>query len=352
VSLSSETDMNKMTSRGQLAPVRTTETRARWRPSFGFNRFSGIYLTAAFIVIFGLWEPDTFLTTTTAKNILSEQSITAVLMVGVLIPLVAGAFDLSAASMLGFSSMICAWLTVEHQLSTALTVLIAIGVGVLVGMVTGAVVVFGGVDSFVATLGMGSVLLALTEYISGGQYISGVPGSFTTLTDHSPLGIPLSAIIAVVIAIVAWWALEHTSMGRRLFAVGSGREAARLAGVPTRALTFWSLVASATIASLAGVMFAAKLASANPQGGAGYLLPAYAAVLLGVTQILPGRVNVWGAMLAVLLLAVGAKGLQLASGELWVSDLFSGLALIIAVTLAALGQRGPLTARIRGRVRS
>jgi ribose transport system permease protein len=301
-------------------------------------RLSGMYIIALFIAIFAVWVPSTFLTTTTVQSILGSEAITAIIAIGLLFSLAAGQFDLSAGGMVGLSTVIVAWLTAQHGYSPESAIAIALAVGVAVGALNGLLVVGLGVHSFIATLGMSSVLIAITEKITGEEFITGVPSGITDIANPQPLGIPVLALYALVVAVVAWYVLEHTPAGRRLHAVGAGPEAARLAGVPTRKLAFASLIATSTIAALAGVFLAAEVGSASPDQGSAYLLPAFAAALLGSTQILPGRVNVAGTMVAIVLLAVGIKGLQLAGGAGWVTDMFNGVALMVAVSAANFAQ--------------
>jgi ribose transport system permease protein len=318
--------------------------------ALGVNRLSGVYLILLFILIFGLWVPDTFLTTTTLKNILSEQSITAFAALGVLFPLSVRAYDLSVANMLGLGAIMSAWLTAQHGMSPPAAIAIVLVAGCAVGAINGFIVVLIGVDSFIATLGMSSVLLAAIDKIADGQFITNVPNSFSKIANPQPLGIPILAFYVAGLAVLAWYVLQHTPLGRRLHATGGNAEAARLAGVATRRLTFWSLVASAAIASLAGALLTAKLGSASPDQGSAYLLPIFAAALLGTTQIIPGRVNVVGTIVAVIVLAVGVKGLQLAGAALWVTELFNGAALIVAVSAASLSRQG-FGSRWRGALR-
>ena len=142
---------------------------------------------------------------------------------------------------------------------------------------------------------------------------------------------------------IVWVVLEHSPVGRYLYAVGSNSEAARLSGVRTSSYLFGSLVASAFLATFAGVLFAAKIGSASLTAGPPYLLPAFAAVLLGTTQVRPGRANVAGTIVAIFLVATGSKGLQLLGVPIWVSSLFNGTVLIVAVALSQLRKRNRAT---------
>ncbi|HEX3680290.1 MAG TPA: ABC transporter permease [Galbitalea sp.] len=312
----------------------TAKIRAALQP-FSFNRLSGLYVWAAIFVLFALWVPNTFLTETTWKNIAASQAVTAMITLGLLVPLAAGIFDLSVGYTVGLSAMLSAYL-VHHGFDTGSAIVVVLFVGVVIGIFNGILVVAIGINSFIATLGVGSVLLAMTGWVSGNESIVGLPASFDQIGIAQPLGIPIPVFYLVVVAIVLWYVLEHSPAGRYLYSIGGGEEAARLAGVPVKRLGFLALIASALIASVAGVVVTGKLGAGDPSVGPSYLLPAFAAAYLGATQVKPGRFNVVGALIATYLLATGVTGLQLAGASFWVTDLFNGLVLILALTLARL----------------
>lgn len=304
-----------------------------------FQSASGLYLWGALILLFALWVPETFLTTTTVKSLAAEQSVTAILALGLLLPVAAGQFDLSAATLLGAAAIGVSWLTAIHGVPLELAVVIVIGFGALVGAINGALVVLIGIDSFIATLATSSVLTAITLAVSNNQLITGLPEKLGEFASPQPLGISILFFYMLVVAAVVWYLLEHHPTGRRLHASGGNPLAARLAGVRVGRLVFGSFVASGVIASLAGLLATARVGAGDPSLGPPYLLPAYAAVFLGATQFKGGRVNVAGTLLAVFLLATGVRGLQLAGAQFWVDDLFNGVALAVAVGLAALARR-------------
>jgi ribose transport system permease protein len=148
------------------------------------------------------------------------------------------------------------------------------------------------------------------------------------------------AFVFAVVAVVLWYVLNYTPVGRYLYAVGSNVTAARLAGLKVLRLQWLGLIISATLASFAGVVFTAQLGTSSFEAGAPFLLPAFSAAFLGATQIKPGRFNVVGTVVSIYLLAVGIKGLELMyPGRPWLNDLFEGLVLIVAVALAARSAR-------------
>lgn len=311
----------------------------RRRLSFGLERFSGLYVWGFLIVLFALWVPDTFLTANNARIVAGDQAITAMLALGIIIPLAAGVFDLSFAGVLGVSVAITAYVQVHGQ-SPVVAALVAIAAATLIGAINGFVVVHLRVSSFIATLGMSSLLTAAAYFITDGKQITeGFGETFLDLGTKQVLGIPLPFYVMLVVALVIYVVIEYLPVGRYLYAAGGNPQAARLAGVRVDRVVFGALVVSSAVAGLTGVVLAARLGTASPDIGPSYLLPAFSAVFLGSTQIRAGRVNVVGTLLAIYLLATGVKGLQLAGAPVYVNDLFNGAALIIAVALAARSAR-------------
>jgi ribose transport system permease protein len=322
---------------GGKGAIPTPHSLAGMLGRLGLGRYTGVVLLLAFIAIFSLWLPSTFPTSSTVKIILSTQGVTAVLAIAVLFPLAAGSFDLSAAGTLGLTALVCGSLmsNAPHMsplLAIALALLMAAGIGAFNGLL----IAFVGVNSFIATLGTSSLLTAFLGLIDAGNYVGPFPSSFAKITSGTPLGIPIVAIYALAIAVLAWYFLEHTPPGRRVYATGANVDAARLAGVRTRRYVFFSLVICGVIAGIAGILLASSSSSIDETSGTSYLLPAYAAAFLATTQIKPGRFNVWGTMLAIVVLGTGVQGLQLAGAQVWVTDMFNGVALIAAVSVSAL----------------
>jgi len=312
-----------------------TEKRT-FRPP-GLQKASALYLLGFIFVLFGLWIPDTFLTETTFKLVLADQVVIAILGLALLIPLTAGAFDLSVGTMLAFSLVIVSWFEANTGANAVISCLIALGACAVAGFLSGLLIVRFHVNSFIATLGMSQVLAAATLLISENKQIVGVfSDDFLDFGRREVLGIPIVVYYLVVLALILWYVMEATPLGRHLFAAGANPEAARLSGVPTGRLVWGSLVASAVVAGIGGIVYGAKIGSFSNTFGPPLLFPAFAAVFLGSTQF-KSRANVWGTILAVYTLAFGVKGLQLAfaGGVYWITPLFNGLALIIAVALAS-----------------
>ncbi|MFL5846637.1 MAG: ABC transporter permease [Solirubrobacteraceae bacterium] len=312
-----------------------TARRSRVRVP-GMDRFSGVYLFGVLFVLFALWVPDSFLTWTTVQGVASDQAVTALVALAIVIPLITNTYDLSVGAMLGFALVFLSYLTEKSDIPTGFLAAIVLVACALLGCITAILVVYVGVNSFIASLAMSSILSAIALLLSdGGQQILAQTGTaFQDAGRAQPLGIPISFIYVIVLAVVLWYLFEHTPLGRRFYAVGGNERAARLTGIDTGRIVFASLVASAVIAGFAGVLLTSKLGISDVTLGPSQLLPAFAAAFLGATQIKAGRVNVWGTVLAVYVLATGIKGFQLAGANSWVNDMFYGVALAGAVAMA------------------
>lgn len=328
------------------APVQPKAT-PRWVRWIDPRNISAVYVLCVLCAIFAIWIPELFLTKTTFRTLLDNQVVTAITALALVIPLAAGVFNLAVGAQVGAASIFVGWLLVQHGVAPIPAVLICLLVSSLIGLATGWLVTSARIDSFIATLGLSSLLAAFITAISGGRQILGVPSSFVRVGTNQLFGITYPVYYMVFIAFVLWYVLERTALGRRVYATGGNIEAARLSGVKTSTVVVGSLVSCGFVAGLAGMLVTARLGNADPSIGPAYLLPAFTAAFLGSTQFKGARFNIWGTLLAVYVLATGVKGLQLAGAPVWIPDLFNGAALLIAVALARFQGGGGRTSAIR-----
>ncbi|MFC4502867.1 MULTISPECIES: ABC transporter permease [Streptomyces] len=300
-------------------------------------------LTVLLVLVFSLALPRTFPTLDTVDSILSTQSIPAVLALAAMVPIVTGAFDLSIGYGLGLAHVMVLQLIVEEGWPWPLACVVVVVGGGIVGVLNGVVVEFGRIDSFIATLGTGSMMYAVTGWVTDGGRIvpgpQGLPDAFTDLYDSKFLGLPVPAFYVLALAAVLWLVLERLPLGRYLYVVGSNPRAAELVGIPTRTCTVYAFTASGLIVGFAGVLLAAQQQIGNPSVGLDYLLPAFVGALLGSTAIKPGRPNALGTVVAVAVLAVGLTGIGQMGADFWTVPLFYGGTLLIAVGLAGYAAR-------------
>ncbi|MFJ3925985.1 ABC transporter permease [Streptomyces sp. NPDC090022] len=313
----------------------------------GHGHFLGRYgllaLTVLLFLGFSLALPGTFPTRDNLSSILSNQSIPAVLALGATICVACGKFDLSIGYGLGLAHVMVLHLIVEEGWPWPAACLVVILGGTLAGAVNGVIVEFARIDSFIATLGTGSMMYAVTGWITDGGRIvpgpEGLPAAFTGLYDTRLLGLPLPAYYVLALVVVLWVVLERLPFGRYLYVIGSNPRAAAIIGIPTHRMCVYAFAASGTVVGFAGVLLAAQQQIGNPSVGLDYLLPAFVGALLGATAIKPGRANALGTLVAVAVLAVGLAGIGQLGADFWATPLFNGSTLLVAVGLAGYSAR-------------
>ena len=268
------------------------------------------------------------------------RSIIALLSLAAMIPMVAGRIDLTVGYGIVLWHILAISLQVWYGLPWPIAVLIVLLLGALVGFMNGILVEIAKIDAFIATLGTGTVLYALALWHTGGRQVVGVlPQGFYAVNGTFVFGLPITGFYILGITIALWLILEYTPVGRYLYAIGANQTAAALNGIPTRKFVVGAFVTSGVMTALAGVLLASKLRIGQASVGLEFLLPALVGAFLGSTTIKPGRVNVWGTIVGVAILAVGISGIQQFGGSFWVEPMFNGLTLLVAIGIAGYAQR-------------
>lgn len=316
---------------------------------------SAVYLFLAMVALFSIWVPETFLTAGVWRSMLDNQSLTAMAAIAVAIPMAAGVFNLAIGAQIGFASILVASLIQRLGLPPITATSLTIVAGTLTGIVIALLVVKARIPSIIATLGMSSILIALTAWVSDSRQILELGREFQQFAVARVGGITMSTWLMILVALICWYVLECTPAGRRVFATGGNKRAAEFAGVRTTPVIVGCLAAAGAIAGLAGALASARTGTGDPTLGPGFLLPAFAAAMLGSTQLKRGRYNIWGTVIAVYVLATGITGLRLAGAPVWIPDLFNGIALLVAVAVTVRQRRvkvraanEPLATAVRG----
>jgi ribose transport system permease protein len=303
-----------------------------------------VLVTVALFVLFAVLRPATFPTLLNFRLLTAGNAVPLILALAVTVPMVAGKIDLSVGYGLGLWQVLALSLQLRG-IDYRLAILLVVAGGALVGLVNALLVELAQVDAFVATLATGQVIFAATYWYTGGKQVVDTEGAraayFDALATWSLGPVPGPFVIAVLLAVALWIVLEFFPVGRYLYAVGANPRAAELTGIRRRRCVVGAMVASGVLCAVGGVLLAARqggVAQANI--GPDFLLPALAAAFLGSTTIRPGRVNAWGTLLGVVVITIGISGLQqLLPGQFYLEPLFSGLTLVVAITIASLASR-------------
>ncbi|WP_108459390.1 ABC transporter permease [Devosia naphthalenivorans] len=310
------------------------------------RRYGTLIGFAAILLFFWISLPETFMTARNWLNISQQMSMLIVVAAGMTIVMVMGDFDLSVGSMASLAGIVAAvLLTLDYPIWVAIS--LALLLGLAGGAINGALIAYVGILPFVATLATLTMLSGAAFVVSGGKTISGraIPEEFGNFARGGiPLGewggvavsLPNLTVVALVVVVLVWVLLEQTTFGRRLYAIGGNIEAAHLSGVAVRKLKLIAFALTGGTAALAGIMYASRVASANPTQGSGLMLNAIAAVFLGSTLSEHGEPRLLYTILGVLVLGVLDNGLTQLSVDSYIRQILVGGIIILAVSTSSL----------------
>ena len=309
-----------------------------------FRQFGTLLGFILILLFFAVKLPDTFLTFRNLLNISQQLSMLAVVAATMTIVMVMNDFDLSVGSMASLAGIVAALLfTSGYPVWVGLVS--ALLVGILGGLFNGFLVSIIGILPFVATLGTLTVFSGIAFLLADGKTIFGrdIPTSFSGFArsgvEFGDVKIPLLTITAMLVILVCWCILEHTNFGRRLYAIGGNKEASHLAGIKVVQLRLIAFSLTGLGAAGAGLMYASRVASANPTQGSGLMLDAIAAVFLGMTMSRHGEPKVIFTLVGVLILGVLDNGMTQLRVDSYVREILVGLIVLAAVAIASLSKR-------------
>ena len=321
--------------RRELAGLPLRARLVRLVPVYGL-----VILMVLLALLFSILLPETFPTLLNLRSIISDKAIIATLALAAMIPMATGKIDLTVGYGIVLWHILAISIQTLYGVPWPVVVLIVLMLGALVGVINGYLVEVAQIDSFIATLGVGTILYALALWHTGGRQIVGVlPDAFYAINGTMIFGLPITGFYLIAIAMILWCIMEYMPIGRYCYAIGANPKAAALNGIPVRRFVVGSFVASGLLTALTGILLASKLRIGQASVGLEYLLPALVGAFLGSTTIKPGRVNVWGTLVGVAILAVGISGIQQFGGSFWVEPMFNGMTLLVAIGIAGWAQR-------------
>lgn len=291
---------------------------------------------------FSAAKPESFLTVLTIKAILRDAAPLLVVALGATVVLVMNEFDLSIGGMLGFAGTIAVMLVSDVHLGLPLVVgvALALGFGAALGLVNGVLVAYAGASSFIVTIAMGTLYQGADLRVLNQRTIfQGIPDAYTSLAGGTLFGVANQVFVALGVLLVVYILLEHTEIGRYMYAIGGNREAARLAGIRVRGLRALGFAIVGVCVAVAAIIISAQAGAANPNSGLGFLLPAYAAAFLGSTMWRPGVFTAVGTLLGALFLQVIGTGLTILNLTGPIVLMTQGAILVAAVLLSRVGRR-------------
>jgi ribose transport system permease protein len=310
------------------------------------KKYGTLFGFLSIVAFFSIQLPTTFLTAQNIINISQQISMLAVVAFSMTIVMVMNDFDLSVGSMASLSGVIAAVLfTMDYPVWLAVS--IALFAGVIGGTFNGILVAVVGILPFVATLGTLTMFSGLAFVVSGGKTIFGrdIPEEFSAFARSSielnmlSLKLPYLSTLSLLVLLLVWFVLEQTVAGRHLYSIGGNREAAYLAGIKVKILKVYAFALTGFGAAIAGLMYASRVASANPTQGSGLMLDAIAAVFLGMTMSSQGEARVGYTLVGVLILGVLDNGLTQMRVDSYIREILVGLIVILAVASSSINRK-------------
>ena len=303
-------------------------------------RYGTLASLVALLIVFSLARSDVFPTVDNLLNIMNQVSILGTMAFGLTVCLVMGLFDLSIAAMATLGGYVATFLLVQYPdtISVPVAVLISLAVAGAIGVFNGVIVSYLGISAFIATLATGSIITGAMLGISNSKtIITGIPDEFLVIGQGSVFGVSNPILIMLAIGLILWLLLEHTQLGRHLYAIGGSAEASRLSGIAVKRYAPIALAICAGCAGLGGLIAASVLGAGRPQGvGDTYLLNAFAAVFIGASSLRPGKFHIIGTFIGVMLIGVINNGLSVMGVPTYWQYIVQGVLLIIALFSAGL----------------
>lgn len=290
------------------------------------------FILIGLVILFSLTS-DRFVSERNLVNILVQNAHIIVVTVGMAIVMIVGGIDLSVGSVAALCGAIVAGLMTRNGLPVELAMLAGLALGFGLGVVNGAMVVFGKLPPFVATLAMLGVARGLTLVYTEGKPIAQLPDTFTFWGRGTVGPIPAPLIVWIAVVVLAWLLLTRTRFGLHIYAIGGNIDTSRLAGVPVNRVRLIAYGLSGMLAALAGLLLTARVYSAQPQAAAGLELEAITAAALGGVSMFGGVGNIPGAVVGALLVGVLGNGMNLLRVASYPQQIIQGAVLILAVAI-------------------
>jgi ribose transport system permease protein len=325
----------------------TAISRGRQRLRFRAG-FRELYILLAFLALcaFFWWQnPGVFTKPANLAVIMRFVATFGILGIGEILVIITGGIDLSVGSMTALTGVLVAWLILKGAFGIASfgvvpAILTVLAFSALVGLWHGFFVTKVGVPAFIITLGTWLIARGAAAEITRGYPVvfdSGHP--FLVLGQGEVGSIPVMFIVMVIVALIASFILNFTTLGRHIYAVGGNREAARVSGVKVDGVRMFCYAASGVTAGITGILLASRLGQGTPVVGSAYELWAIAATVIGGTSLFGGEGAVLGAVLGAAIMGVMQNGMVLMNWRSYIQDIILGAVLVIAVTWDTLRRR-------------
>ncbi|MCK4394529.1 ABC transporter permease [Candidatus Bipolaricaulota bacterium] len=302
------------------------------------RRYGVITVLLLLFTVFSILRPGIFPSVGNLITIFKQIALLGIISTGLTVCLILGDFDLSIAAVATWSGVLVASLLPLVNMWVAIVAVLSMAVGV--GLVNGFFSAVVGISPFIVTLAMQTMLRGLTLWYTGGYSLySGIPRAFVNLARGTFLRVPYLVYYMLFIFLVFYVVINHSSFGKKVYAVGGNPIASRYSGISAVRTRLLGFAISSVLASLAGILLAARLSSGQPRAGEGLLLNAFAAVFLGAATFHGGRFHVAGTLVGVLFIGVLNNGLIILGIPFYLQYVIQGAVLVLAIAVSRVARR-------------
>lgn len=301
-----------------------------------YSTYGVFFILVIEFLIFSL-ASKSFLTLGNILSVGRQMSFTGIAAIGMTLVMLTGGIDISVGSMLAMAGVLCAKLSADVGLPLWIAVVITLLIGALFGLINGAAVTRLHIPALIATLATQSILKGIAYLLTNAVPVKNLSATYKFLGQGYIFGvIPVPLIITVALYVLAWWYLDKTYLGRRVYLSGGNEEAARLSGINTKWTITGTYVFSGVFAAIAGVLMAARLGSGQPSVGSGFEMDVITATVLGGISVNGGKGKVVNVFVGACIMGVLANGMTMLNINQYLQWIINGLVLLFAVTMSNL----------------
>lgn len=297
----------------------------------------GVFLILILEFIIFSISSNKFLTPANILSVGRQMSFTGIAAIGMTLVMLTGGIDISVGAMLAMSGVLCAKFSVEYGLPLGIAIALTLLVGAAFGLINGIAVTYLHIPALISTLATQTILKGIAYLLTNAVPVKNLTANYKYLGQGYILSvIPVPLVLTVALYIVAWWYLDKSYPGRRLYMTGGNEEAARLSGINTKAIISSAYVLSGVFAAFAGILMAARLGSGQPSVGSGFEMDVITATVLGGISVSGGKGKIVNVLVGACIMGVLANGMTMLNINQYMQWIINGLVLLFAVTMSNL----------------
>lgn len=295
---------------------------------------------ALLLIFFSVSKPNAFPTLNNFINIFNQGSLATIIACGLTAVVIVGEFDMSFAYLSSYTGVLVCGFMVNYHLPVPVAMLVTACISVLIGLVNGFLVAKLKINSVIATIGTGGIIVGLNyAFTNGAPIATGVPKAFLNLSLYKLFGvIPMDIIYMFIVIAILWVVLNKTELGYQIQAVGGNMRAAELSGINAANIKMIAFAICSLCAGITGMLLASLIGSGSVTAGDGYMMNAFAAVFLGSTTLRDGEFHIIGTFVGVFIINIGFNGLSIFGVDTYFQYVFRGALLVLAVALSTIAR--------------